>query len=115
MQGNIVNQQEEEQRKDKERLIDTIDTLINGHRPRKPKDLGWDYLKDKEAKRVFERKKELKRLREEEKARKSKNCPECRYPKHPGEDCPCKFCGKKGHKMEDCPKIKPPPGKTSER
>ena len=102
---------EEEQRIDKENLIDTIDTLINGQKPRKPKDLGWDYLKDKEAKRVFERKKELKRLRDEEKAKKFKNCLECRYPKHPGENCPCKFCGQKGHEMKDCPKLKPPPDK----
>ena len=61
-----------------------------------------------------ERKKELKRQREEEKARKSGNCPECRFPKHPGEDCPCKMCGGSGHKMEDCPKLKPPPKKSEE-
>ena len=62
---------------------------------------------DKEAKRVFERKKELQKLREKEKERKSKQCPECRYPKHPG-PCPCKLCGKKGHESKDCPKSKPP-------
>ena len=37
---------------------------MNGSKPSKPKDLGWDYQKDKEAKRVFERKKELQKLRE---------------------------------------------------
>ena len=44
---------EEEQKKDKESLIDTIDTLINGQKPKKPKDLGWDYQKDREAKEGF--------------------------------------------------------------
>ena len=78
---------------------------MNGSKPSKPKDLGWDYQEDKEAKRVFERKKELQKLREKE--RKSKRCPECRYPKHPG-PCPCKLCGKKGHEFKDCPKLKPP-------
>ena len=78
---------------------------MNGSKPSKPKDLGWDYQKDKEAKRVFERKKELQKLREKE--RKSKRCPECRYPKHPG-PCPCKICGRKGHEFKDCPKLKPP-------
>ena len=39
---------------------------MNGSKPSKPKDLGWDYQKDKEAKRVFERKKELQKLREKE-------------------------------------------------
>ena len=33
--------------------------------------MNWDYQKDKEAKRVFERKKELQKLREKE--RKSKD------------------------------------------
>ena len=80
---------------------------MNGSKPSKPKDLGWDYQKDKEAKRVFERKKELQKLREKEKERRSKQCPECRYPKHPG-PCPCKLCGKKGHEFKDCPKSKPP-------
>ena len=79
---------------------------MNGSKPSKPKDLGWDYQKDKEAKRVFERKKELQRLREREKERNSKQCPECRYPKHPG-PCPCKLCGRKGHEFKDCPKSKP--------
>ena len=104
----------EEQKKEKENLMDTIETLINGKKPKKPKDLGWDYQKDKEAEKVFERKKELKRQREEEKARKYRDCPECRFPKHPGEECPCKICGKRGHKMEDCPKLKSPPKKPLE-
>ena len=82
-------------------------SVVNGSKPSKPKDLGWDYQKDKEAKRVFERKKELQRLRERQKKKKSKQCPECRYPKHPG-PCPCKLCGKKGHEFKDCPKSKPP-------
>ena len=82
-------------------------SVVNGNKPNKPKDLGWDYQKDKEAKRVFERKKELQKLREKEKERKSRQCPECRYPKHPG-PCPCKLCGKKGHEFKDCPKSKPP-------
>ena len=98
---------EEEQKQEKESLLDTLHSVVNGHKPSKPKDLGWDYQKDKEARRVFERKKELQKLRERERERKSKYCPECRYPKHPGE-CPCKLCGKKGHKFKDCPKLKPP-------
>ena len=98
---------EEEQKQEKENLLDTLHSVVNGHKPSKPKDLGWDYQKNKEAKRVFERKKELQKLREKERERKSKYCPECRYPKHPGE-CPCKLCGKKGHKFKDCPKLKPP-------
>ena len=98
---------EEEQKQKKENLLDTLHSVVNGHKPSKPKDLGWDYQKDKEAKRVFERKKELQKLREKERERKSQYCPECRYPKHPGE-CPCKLCGKKGHKFKDCPKLKPP-------
>ena len=68
--------------------------------------MGWDYQKDKEAKRVFERKKELQKLREKEKERKFRKCPECRYSKHPG-PCPCKLCGKKGHEFKDCPKLEP--------
>ena len=98
---------EEEQKQEKENLLDTLHSVVNGHKPSKPKDLGWDYQKDKEAKRVFERKKELQKLREKERERKSQYCPKCRYPKHPGE-CPCKLCGKKGHKFKDCPKLKPP-------
>ena len=47
---------EEEQQQEKESLLDTLHSVVNGHKPSKPKDLGWDYLKDKEAKRVFERK-----------------------------------------------------------
>ena len=47
---------EEEQQLDKESLFDAVKTVVNGHKPRKPKDLGWDYQKDREAKRVFERK-----------------------------------------------------------
>ena len=74
---------------------------MNGGKPSKPKDLGWDYQKDKEAKRVFERKNELQKLREKE--RNSKRCLECKYPKHPGP-----LCGRKGHEFKDCPKLKPP-------
>ena len=98
---------EEEQKQEKESLLDTLHSVVNGHKPSKPKDLGWDYQRHKEARRVFERKKELQKLKERERERKSKYCPECRYPKHPGE-CPCKLCGKKGHKFKDCPKLKPP-------
>ena len=98
---------EEEQKQEKENLLDTLHSVVNGHKPSKPKDLGWDYQKDKEAKRVFERKKELQKLIEKERERKSQYYPECRHPKHPGE-CPCKLCGKKGHKFKDCPKLKPP-------
>ena len=97
----------EEQKSDKEELINTIGEIVNGHKPRKPKDLGWDYQKDKEAKRVFERKKELQKTRKEELEKASNLCLECRYPKHPGE-CPCKICGRKGHREEDCPILKPP-------
>ena len=42
-------------------------SVVNGNKPSKPKDLGWDYQKDKEAKRVFERKKELQKLKEKKK------------------------------------------------
>ena len=93
---------EEEQQQEKESLFDAVKTVVNGHKPRKPKDLGWDYQKDKEPKRVFERKKELQTLRDKEKERRERLCPECKYPKHPGE-CPCKICGKKGHQVKDCP------------
>ena len=106
-QGKARKPTEEEQKQEKESLLDALHSVVNGSKPSKPKDLGWDYQKDKEAKRVFERKKELQKLREREKERKSKQCPECRYPKHPG-PCPCKLCGKKGHEFKDCPKLKPP-------
>ena len=106
-QGKARKPTEEEQKQEKESLLDALHSVVNGNKPSKPKDLGWDYQKDKEAKRVFERKKELQKLREREKERKSKHCPECRYPKHPG-PCPCKLCGKKGHEFKDCPKLKPP-------
>ena len=94
-QGKARKPTEEEQKQEKESLLDALHSVVNGSKPGKPKDLGWDYQKDKEAKRVFERKKELQKLREKEKERKSKQCPECRYPKHPG-PCPCKLCGKEG-------------------
>ena len=106
-QGKARKPTEEEQKQEKESLLDALHSVVNGSKPSKPKDLGWDYQKDKEAKRVFERKKELQKLREREKEKKSKQCPECRYPKHPG-PCPCKLCGKKGHEFKDCPKSKPP-------
>ena len=106
-QGKARKPTEEEQKQEKESLLDALHSVVNGNKPSKPKDLGWDYQKDKEAKRVFERKKELQKLREKEKERKSKQCPECRYPKHPG-PCPCKLCGKKGHEFKDCPRSKPP-------
>ena len=106
-QGKARKPIEEEQKQEKESLLDALHSVVNGNKPSKPKDLGWDYQKDKEARRVFERKKELQRLREKEKERKSRKGPECRYPKHPG-PCPCKLCGKKGHEFKDCPKLKPP-------
>ena len=105
-QGKARKPTEEEQKQEKESLLDALHSVVNGNKPSKPKDLGWDYQKDKEAKRVFERKKELQKLREKEKERKSRKCPECRYPKHPG-PCPCKLCGRKGHEFKDCPKLKP--------
>ena len=106
-QGKARKPTEEEQKQEKESLFDVLQSVVNGSKPSKPKDLGWDYQKDKEAKRVFERKKELQQLREKERERKYKQCPECRYPKHPG-PCPCKLCGRKGHEFKDCPKLKPP-------
>ena len=106
-QGKARKPTVEEQKQEKESLLDTLHSVVNGNKPSKPKDLGWDYQKDKEAKKVFERKKELQKLREKEKERKSRQCPECRYPKHPG-PCPCKLCGRKGHEFKDCPKSKPP-------
>ena len=105
-QGKARKPTEEEQKQEKESLLDALHSVVNGSKPSKPKDLGWDYQKDKEAKRVFERKKELQKLREREKERNSKQCPECKYPKHPG-PCPCKLCGRKGHEFKDCPKLKP--------
>ena len=106
-QGKARKPTEEEQKQEKESLLDALHSVVNENKPSKPKDLGWDYQKDKEARRVFERKKELQKLREKEKERKSRKCPECRYSKHPG-PCPCKLCGKKGHEFKDCPKLKPP-------
>ena len=106
-QGKARKPTKEEQKQEKENLLDALHSVVNGSKPSKPKDLGWDYQKDKEAKRVFERKKELQKLREKERERKSKHCPECRYPKHSG-PCPCKLCGKKGHEFKDCPKSRPP-------
>ena len=107
VQGKARKPTEEEQKQEKESLLDALHSVVNGNKPSKPKDLGWDYQKDKEAKRVFERKKELQKLRGKEKERKSKQCPECRYPKHPG-PCPRKLCGKKGHEFKDCSKSRPP-------
>ena len=106
-QGKARKPTEEEQKQEKESLLDALHSVVNGNKPSKPKDLGWDYQKDKRAKRVFERKKELQKLRGKEKERKSRKCPECRYSKHPG-PCPCKLCGRKGHEFKDCPKLKPP-------
>ena len=106
-QRKINKPTEEQQQQEKDSLLDALNTVVNGHKPSKPKDLGWDYQKDKDAKRVFERKKELQKQRERERERKAKLCPECRYPKHPGQ-CPCKICGKQGHETKDCPKLKPP-------
>ena len=54
---------EEEQKQEKESLLDALHSVVNGSKPSKPKDLGWDYQKDKEAKRVFERKKELQKIK----------------------------------------------------
>ena len=106
-QGKARKPTEEEQKQEKESLLDALHSVVNGNKPSKPKDFGWDYQKDKKAKRVFERKKELQKLREKEKERKSKQCPECRYTKHLG-PCPCKLCGKKGHEFKDCPKLRSP-------
>ena len=106
-QGKARKPTEKEQKQEKESLLDVLHSVVNGNKPSKSKDLGWDYQKDKEAKRVFKRKRELQKLRERERERKSKQCPECRYPKHPG-PCPCKLCGKKGHEFKDCPKSKSP-------
>ena len=44
---------EEEQKQEKESFLDALHSVVNGSKPGKPKDLGWDYQKDKEAKRVF--------------------------------------------------------------
>ena len=54
-QGKARKPTEEEQRQEKESLFDVLQSVVNGSKPSKPKDLGWDYQKDKEAKRVFER------------------------------------------------------------
>ena len=104
-QRKINKPTEKQQQQEKDSLLDALNTVVNGYKPNKPKDLGWDYQKDKDAKRVFERKKELQKQKEKE--RRIKLCSECRYPKHPGE-CPCKKCGKQGHQAKDCPKTKPP-------
>ena len=60
-QGKARKPTEEEQKQEKESLLDALHSVVNGSKPSKPKDLGWDYQKDKEAKRVFERKKELQK------------------------------------------------------
>ena len=63
-QGKARKPTEEEQKQEKESLLDALHSVVNGNKPSKPKDLGWDYQKDKEARRVFERKEELQKLRE---------------------------------------------------
>ena len=98
---------EKQQQQEKDSLLDALNTVVNGHKPSKPKDLGWDYQKDKDAKRVFERKKELQKQREREKESKVKLCPKGRYTQHQGQ-FPCKICGKQGHEAKECPKLKPP-------
>ena len=60
-QGKARKPTEEEQKQEKESLLDALHSVVNGSKPSKPKDLGWNYQKDKEAKRVFERKKELQK------------------------------------------------------
>ena len=61
-QGKTRKPTEEEQKQEKESLLNALHSVVNGNKPSKPKDLGWDYQKDKEAKRVFERKKELQQV-----------------------------------------------------
>ena len=97
-------------------MLDALHSVVNGSQPSKPKDLGWDCQKDKEAEGVFEGKRGLQKLGERERERESERCPECGYPEHPG-PCPCKLCGRRGHEFKDCPKLKPPrgvPGQTME-
>ena len=49
-QGKARKPTEEEQKQEKESLLDALHSVVNGNKPSKPKDLGWDYQKDKEAK-----------------------------------------------------------------
>ena len=69
-QGKARKPTEEEQKQEKESLLDALHSVVNGNKPSKPKDLGYDYQKDKEAKRVFERKKELQKVKREGKREK---------------------------------------------
>ena len=52
-QGKARKPTEEEQKQEKESLLDALHSVVNGSKPSKPKDLGWDYQKDKEAKKSF--------------------------------------------------------------
>ena len=52
-QGKARKPTEEEQKQEKESLLDALHSVVNGSKPGKPKDLGWDYQKDKEAKKSF--------------------------------------------------------------
>ena len=43
---------------------------MNGSKPSKPKDLGWDYQKDKEAKRVFKKEERIAKVKRGRKGEK---------------------------------------------
>ena len=41
-QGKARKPTEEEQKQEKESLLDAFHSVVNGSKPSKPKDLGWD-------------------------------------------------------------------------
>ena len=59
-QGKARKPTEEEQKQEKESLLDALHSVVNGNKPSKPKDLGWDYQKDKEARESLKERKNYK-------------------------------------------------------
>ena len=59
-QGKARKPTEEEQKQEKESLLDTLHSVVNGSKPRKPKDLGWDYQKIKKQKESLKGRKNCK-------------------------------------------------------
>ena len=77
---------------------------MNGSKPSKPKDLGWIIKRIKRQKEFLKGKRIAKIKR---KGEKSKRCPECRYPRHPGHVL-VNYVEERGIEFKDCPKLKPP-------
>ena len=55
-QGKARKPTEEEQKQEKESLLDALHSVVNGSKPSKPKDLGWDYQKEKQKESLKGRK-----------------------------------------------------------